>query len=148
MTTSIHTSWHAVHPEGWARASGYTNGAVVTGRQLYLAGQVGWNPATATFDTDDFAGQVRQAFHNIVTILAAAQAEPRHLVRLTWYITDKAAYTAARREIGAAYREIIGAHYPPMSVVVVSALIEDRAQVEIEATAVIPENPLQERTDA
>jgi len=104
-----------------------------------LAGQIGWNPVTAVFDSDDMAVQAGQALRNIVTLLAAAGAEPRHLVRLTWFVTDREAYISARREIGAAYREIVGANYPPMSVVVVSGLIEARAKVEIEATAVVPE---------
>lgn len=127
-----------LQPEGWAAPVGYTNGVAVDGRQLYIAGQVGWNPTTCQFETDDLAAQVRQALENIVAILREAGAEPTHLVRLTWYITDKAAYLAARREIGRAYRDVIGRHFPPMSLVVVAGLLEDRALVEIEATAVVP----------
>ena len=127
-----------LQPAGWAAPVGYANGVAVQGRQIYVAGQVGWNPATCQFETDDLAAQVRQTLENIVAVLKEAGAGPSHLVRLTWYIVDKAAYVAARREIGRAYREILGPHYPPMSVVVVSALIEERAQVEIEATAVVP----------
>jgi len=106
---------------------------------IIIAGQIGWNPRTAEFETDDFTGQVRQALSNIVAVLAEAGASPSQLVRLTWFITDRGEYLAARREIGVAYRELIGKHYPPMSIVVVSALIEEQAKVEIEATAVIPE---------
>jgi enamine deaminase RidA (YjgF/YER057c/UK114 family) len=106
---------------------------------IIIAGQIGWNPKTAEFETDDFTGQVRQALSNIVALLAEAGTSPNRLVRLTWFITDRDAYLAARREIGAAYRELIGTHYPPISVVVVSALIEEQAKVEIEALAVIPE---------
>jgi enamine deaminase RidA (YjgF/YER057c/UK114 family) len=127
-----------LQPEGWAAPIGYTNGVAVEGRQIYIAGQIGWNPATCQFETDDLAAQVRQALENIVTLLRQAGAEPAHLVRLTWYITDKVAYNAARREIGRAYRDVIGRHFPPMSLVVVAALLEDRALVEIEATAVVP----------
>jgi enamine deaminase RidA (YjgF/YER057c/UK114 family) len=127
-----------LQPEDWAAPVGYTNGVAVQGRQVYIAGQVGWNPATCQFETDDLAAQVRQALENIVAVLREAGAEPSHLVRLTWYIVDKAAYVAARREIGRAYKEVIGRHYPPMSLVVVAALLEDRALVEIEATAVVP----------
>lgn len=129
-----------VQPEGWPRPRGYANGAVASGRFAVLAGQIGWNPATCAFDTDDFAGQTRQALHNIVDLLLAAGARPQDLVRLTWYILDRDEYLAATRQIGAAYREIIGNHYPTMSVIIVSGLLEQRARVEIEATAVIPEH--------
>lgn len=105
---------------------------------MVLAGQIGWNPATGVFESDDFVAQVRQALRNIVAILAEAGATPHDLVRLTWFITQRSEYMAAQRAIGVAYRDVIGNYYPPMSVVVVSALIEERAKVEIEATAVIP----------
>ena len=108
---------------------------------MTLAGQVGWNPLSLVFDTDDLASQTRQALHNIVDILLAADARPHDLVRLTWFMLDREEYIAARKEIGKAWREIVGNHYPPMSVVFVSALFEVRARVEIEATAVIPEHP-------
>lgn len=127
-----------LRPAGWPRPSGYSDGATVAGRLIVLAGQIGWDPATAVFESDDMATQVRHALRNIVTLLAEAGAEPRHLVRLTWFVTDRAAYVAGRREIGAAYREVIGAHYPPMSVLIVNGLVEERANVEIEATAVVP----------
>ncbi|MEO8623966.1 MAG: RidA family protein [bacterium] len=128
----------ALEPEGWPSPKGYSNGVLAKGTMIVLAGQIGWNPATGLFDTDDFVLQVRQALANVATLLAHAGAEPRHLVRLTWFITDRDAYIAARREIGVAYRDVMGRNYPPMSVVVVSALIEARALVEIEATALLP----------
>lgn len=128
-----------LEPPGWAAPVGYANGIAATGRLAFVAGQIGWNPATCQFETDDLAAQVRQALENIVAVLKEAGAEPRHLVRLTWYITDKAAYIAARKEIGRAYREVIGRHFPTMALLVVAALLEDRALVEIEATAVVPE---------
>ncbi len=127
-----------LQPEGWAAPVGYTNGVAVEGRQVYVAGQIGWNPASCQFESDDMATQVRQALENLAAVLKAGGAEPAHLVRMTWYITDKAAYNAARKEIGRAYREVIGRNFPPMTLVVVAALLEDRALVEIEGTAVVP----------
>ena len=111
---------------------------ISSGRYLTLAGQIGWNPTTGTVESDDFATQTAQVLRNIVALLAEAGAEPLHLVRLTWFVTSRDEYTAARKAIGAAYRELIGAHFPPMSVVMVSGLLDVRAKVEIEATAVIP----------
>jgi enamine deaminase RidA (YjgF/YER057c/UK114 family) len=140
IATELTHSPEIVQPEGWPRPRGYANGAVATGKIVTVAGQIGWNPGTGKFDSDDFAAQTRQTLHNVVDVLLAANARPQDLVRLTWYITDREAYLASRKEIGAAYREIIGDHYPPMSVVFVSALLEDNAQVEIEATAVIPDH--------
>ena len=128
-----------LRPAGWLRPSGYSDGVSVSGRMVVLAGQIGWNPTTGKFESDQLTAQIRQSLTNIVTLLAEAGAEPRHLVRMTWYVTDREAYMGARREIGAAYREVIGAHYPPMSLVFVSALVEARAKVEIEVTAVVPE---------
>jgi enamine deaminase RidA (YjgF/YER057c/UK114 family) len=128
-----------VQPEGWPRPRGYTNGAVASGRFVVLAGQIGWNPVTGLFDSDDFAGQTRQALTNIVALLLEGGARPRDLVRLTWYILDRDEYLSAGRDVGIIYRELIGDHYPPMSVVVVSGLIEKQARLEIEATAVIPD---------
>jgi enamine deaminase RidA (YjgF/YER057c/UK114 family) len=128
-----------LHPTAWAAPRGYSDGIVATGRFVSLAGQVGWNPRTALFETDDFAEQVRQALVNIAELLAEAGAAPRHLVRLTWFVTDRAAYLGSRREMGRAYREVLGMHYPAMSVVVVAGLLEERAKVEIEATAMVPE---------
>lgn len=132
----------AIQPEGWPRPRGYANGVVATGQIVTVAGQIGWNPVTGGFDSDDFAEQTRQTLHNVVAVLLAANARPQDLVRLTWYVTARDEYIAARKEIGAAYREIIGNHYPAMSVIFVSSLLEDRAKVEIEATAVIPEHAL------
>jgi len=128
-----------LQPPGWATPLGYANGMVAEGRLVFVAGQVGWNPATCQFETDDLAAQIRQALSNVVAVLKEAGAEPGHLVRLTWYVTDKASYLAARREIGSAYRDVIGLHFPAMSLLVVAALLEDRALVEIEATAVVPD---------
>jgi enamine deaminase RidA (YjgF/YER057c/UK114 family) len=126
-----------LQPPGWAKPIGYANGIAAKGRQIFVAGQIGWNPETCQFETDDFAAQTAQALRNVAAVLQTAGAEPRHVVRMTWYITDKAAYLAGRREIGQAWRDIMGRHFPAMAVVVVSALIEDRAKVEIEATAVV-----------
>jgi enamine deaminase RidA (YjgF/YER057c/UK114 family) len=126
-----------LQPAGWARPTGYANGIAATGSLVFVAGQIGWNPTTGQIETDDFAAQTAQALRNIVEVLREAGAEPRHVVRMTWYITDKAAYLAGRKEIGQAWREVMGRHFPAMAVVVVSALIEDRAKVEIEATAVV-----------
>lgn len=126
-----------LQPAGWARAVGYSNGIAASGRLVFVAGQIGWNPETSAFETDDFAAQTTQALRNVVAVLREAGAEPRHVARMTWYITDKKAYLDSRREIGQAWREVMGKHFPAMAVVVVSALIEDRAKVEIEATAVV-----------
>ena len=126
-----------LQPDGWAAPRGYSNGVVATGRQLYVAGQIGWD-AQQRIVPGGLVPQVRQALENIVTVLATGGARPEHLVRLTWYLTDRAAYLAAAKEIGAVYREVIGRHYPAMTAVEVSALMEAEAVVEIEATAVIP----------
>ena len=126
-----------LQPANWPRPKGYSNGIIAEGRMLFLGGQVGWDE-TETFQTDDFAGQVRQALLNIVTLLNEAQAGPENIVRMTWYITDKREYLGSLKEVGQAYREIIGKHYPVMAMVQVSALMEDKAKVEIEVTAVLP----------
>lgn len=128
----------AIEPEGWVQPVGYANGMHAVGRLVVTAGQVGWDPVSGTFASDDFAAQTAQALRNVVAVLRAGGAGPEHLVRLTWYVTSRNEYAAARRAVGAAYREIIGRHYPAMSVIVVSALLEERAKVEIEATAVVP----------
>ena len=125
-------------PEGWPRPKGYSNAVVAEGRQVFVAGMVGWNPVSCRFETDSFAGQFRQTLENVVAVLRTAGAGPEHVVRTTWYITDKPAYLASLAEVGAAWREVMGRHYPAMAVVEVKALIEDRAKVEIEATAVLP----------
>ncbi|MGB3316864.1 MAG: RidA family protein [Albidovulum sp.] len=127
-----------LHPAHWKPAKGYANGVAATGRMIFTGGLIGWN-ADGLFETDDFAGQVAQALRNVVAVLAEGGAGPEHLVRLTWYVTDKRDYLASLPETGAAYREIIGHHYPAMALVQVVALVEDRAKVEIEATAVVPE---------
>ncbi|HYU32750.1 MAG TPA: RidA family protein [Thermoanaerobaculia bacterium] len=126
-----------LQPAGWAKPIGYANGIAATGRLVFVAGQVGWNPATGQFETDNFAAQTAQALRNVAEVLREAGAEPQNVTRMTWYITDKAAYLAARKEIGQAWREVMGRPFPAMAVVVVSGLIEDRAKVEIEATAVV-----------
>lgn len=124
-------------PEGWPRPKGYANGVLAQGRMLAIAGQIGWDK-DCVFRTDDFAGQARQALQNIADVLKAAGSEPAHIVRMTWYVTDKREYMKASREIGQAYREIIGNYNVAMTAVQVTALMEDRAKVEIEVTAVLP----------
>ena len=127
-----------LQPPGWPRPKGYSNGLVAGGRMVFVAGQVGWNEREQ-FETDDFAGQARQVFQNIVMVLNEAGAGPEHIVRMTWFIADKKEYLGSLKEIGAAYKEIIGRFYPPMSVIEVSGFIEDGAKLEVETTAVIPE---------
>ena len=135
MTTKPNTP---LLPEGWPRPKGYANGVAATGRQVYVAGQVGWDPQ-GVWNTDDFAAQTRQALANIVAVLHSAGAEPKHIVRMTWYVTSKREYLAAGRAVGATFREIIGDFDIAMTAVEVTALMEDRAKVEIEVTAVIPD---------
>jgi enamine deaminase RidA (YjgF/YER057c/UK114 family) len=125
-----------IQPKDWAAPKGYANGIAAQGRQVFIAGQVGWN-AQAQFESDDFVAQVEQALKNIVDVLAAAGGEPRHLVRLNWYVTEKFDYVDRQREIGEAYRRTIGRHFPAMTLVMVAGLLEPRAKVEIEGTAVI-----------
>jgi enamine deaminase RidA (YjgF/YER057c/UK114 family) len=125
-------------PAGWKRPSGYSNGVVAAGRLLFVAGQVGWDPADGQFKSDDFVAQFDQALANVVAVVRAAGGEPEHLARLTLYVVDKQRYLARLSEVGQSYRARLGRHYPAMAMVQVSALVEDRAQVEIEATAVIP----------
>jgi len=127
-----------LQPPGWRRPRGYSNGVAASGRLVFVSGMIGWN-AQGRFESDDFAFQARQALQNVVEVLREAQARPEHIVRMTWYVVDKREYLAASSELGAAYQEIIGKHYPAMTAVEVSALIEDRARVEIEVTAVVPE---------
>lgn len=126
-----------LQPDGWVPAKGYANGVLAEGRLVFTGGLVGWNGAQE-WEHTDMAGQFRQTLENIVAVLAEAGARPEHLVRLTWYITDKQEYLANLRAFGAAYREVIGRHFPAMAVVQVAALMEDEAKIEIEATAVIP----------
>ncbi len=127
-----------LHPSNWKPAIGYSNGVAAKGRMIFTGGLIGWN-ADAEFETDDFAGQVAQVLRNIVAVLAEGGAKPEHIVRMTWYVTSKAEYLGSLKDLGRAYKEIIGRHYPAMALVQVVALVEDRAKVEIEATAVIPE---------
>ena len=125
-------------PAGWPRPKGYSNGVAARGRQVFIAGMVGWDEH-GVFAGDDFASQARKALQNIVDVLREADGKPEHIVRMTWYVTDKREYLAAGREIGRAFRDIIGSYNAAMSAVEVSALMEDRAKVEIEVTAVVPE---------
>lgn len=128
----------SIVPDAWAKPVGYAHGMIARGTVIATAGQVGWNPATGEFEFDDFVEQTAQALRNIAAILRAAGAGPEHLVRLTWYILDKEEYMRSRKALGPKYREILGAHFPAMTVVVVSGLLEPRARLEIEATAVVP----------
>ena len=131
-------SSRTLQPAGWAPPRGYVNGVCVQGRQIFLAGQVGWN-GQQKFESDRFSDQVRQTLQNILALLKEAGAGPEHLVRLTWFITSRDEYHDQLKEVGAAYRDVIGRHFPPMSVVQVVSLMERRAKVEIEATAVVPD---------
>ncbi len=128
-----------LHPKSWKPAIGYSNGMAASGRLVVTGGMVGWT-GDCVFETDDFVGQVEQALRNIVAVLAEAGARPEHLVRLTWYVTDKAEYLGNLKGLGKVYKAVLGRHYPAMALVQVVALVEDRAKVEIEATAVIPES--------
>ena len=128
-----------VNPPGWPTPKGYSNGITAKGRLVFVAGQVGWRP-DGTWESDDFAAQFRQALENTVAVLAAAGAAPGDIARMTVYVTDKQAYLAAAKEIGAAWRALIGRHYPAMALVEVRALVEDRAQLEIETTAVVADD--------
>ena len=131
-------AFEILQPQGWPRPKGYSNGVAAQGRQVFIAGQVGWD-AQARFASPRLAGQVKKALQNVLEILAEAQGRPEHVVRLTWYVTSRDEYYAELREIGAAYREVMGKHFPVMSVVQVVALMEAAAKVEIEATAVLPD---------
>jgi len=128
----------ALLPDGWQRPRGYANGVAARGRQIFVAGMIGWD-GQERFHSDDFAGQARQALSNVAAVLAAAGATPAHIVRMTWYVTDKREYLAALPDIGRAFRDLIGNFNIAMTAVQVVALIEDRAKVEIEVTAVVPE---------
>ncbi|HEX6322074.1 MAG TPA: RidA family protein [Burkholderiales bacterium] len=128
-----------LQPPGWARAKGFSNGIAASGRLVFIAGQVGWT-GQGEWKERSFAGQFRQALRNILDVLKEAEGRPEHIVRLTWYVLDKQEYLGALREVGAAYRELMGRHFPAMAVVQVSGLVEDQARLEIEATAVIPES--------
>jgi enamine deaminase RidA (YjgF/YER057c/UK114 family) len=136
-TLRVKSEMRILHPKDWAPTKGFSNGVAAEGRQVFVAGQIGWN-ARQEIVSDDFVEQVDQALRNIVDILAEAGARPEHLVRLTWYVTDKREYLARAREVGQAYQRVIGRHYPAMTLVQVAALLEERAKVEIEGTAVVP----------
>ena len=125
-----------LNPEGWLRPKGYSNGVAASGRMVFVAGQIGWNPLTGEFESDDLVDQVRQALRNVVAVLAVAGVGPEHIARMTWYVLDRGEYLARATAIGQAYRDVIGRHYSTMTAVEVSALIEARAKVEIEVTAV------------
>jgi len=126
-----------LNPPGWKRPKGYANAIAATGRMVFLAGQVGWNTAQQ-FDSDDFVAQSRQALANIVALVREAGGKPEHITRLTWFVLDKKEYLSRLSELGEAYRGVMGKHFPTMTLVQVTALVEDRAKVEIEATAVVP----------
>jgi enamine deaminase RidA (YjgF/YER057c/UK114 family) len=131
-------SMQILQPPGWAKAKGFSNGIAARGKLVFIAGQVGWT-GEGKWEAHDFAGQFRQALQNIVAVLKEAKGEPQHIVRLTWYVIDKQEYLASLRQVGIAYRAVMGRHFPAMAVVQVGGLIEDQARLEIEATAVIPE---------
>ena len=126
-----------LQPPGWAKPRGFANGVAATGKLIFVAGQVGWT-GEGKWEARDFAGQFRQTLKNTLAVLAEAGARPEHIVRMTWYVTDKREYLGALKDVGAAWRELMGRHYPAMAVVQVGALIEDAAKLEIETTAVIP----------
>ncbi|AFO87284.1 RidA family protein [Phaeobacter inhibens] len=125
-----------VHPEGWKPAKGYANGMIGEGRMLFIGGQIGWT-ADQVFETDDFIGQMSQALENILAVVQEAGGTASDITRLTWYVTDKAEYLAHQRDVGSAYRAVMGYHFPAMTMVVVAGLVEDRAKIEIEATAML-----------
>jgi enamine deaminase RidA (YjgF/YER057c/UK114 family) len=127
-----------LQPAGWAPAKGYANGVAGSGRLVFVGGQIGWN-AQQQFASDDFVDQARQALANVVAVLAAGGAHPEHVARMTWYVVDKREYLSCTKALGAAYREIMGRHYPAMTAIEVKSLMEDRARVEIEATAIVPD---------
>ena len=127
-----------LQPSRWPRPKGYSNGIAATGRTVFVSGMIGWD-ATGKIVSSDFVAQVAQALRNVVEVLAEANAKPEHIVRMNWYVLDKKEYVGAYRELGVAYREIIGSHFPAMTAVQVSSLIEDAARVEIEVTAIMPE---------
>lgn len=127
-----------LHPQGWVKPKGYAYGVTASGRQVFIAGMIGWD-AQGQFHSDDFAAQTRQALLNVVEVLREAGGEPQHIVRMTWYVTNKQEYVAASREVGRAFADIVGCYNAAMTAVEVKALIEDRAKVEIECTAVIPD---------
>ena len=126
-----------LHPAGWVPAKGYANGIAARGTQVFVGGQIGWN-AQQQFESDDFIAQTRQTLQNVMAVLKEAGAGPEHMVRMTWYVIDRDEYNARLKELGAVYREVIGKHFPAMTCVAVAALMEARAKVEIDVTAVVP----------
>jgi enamine deaminase RidA (YjgF/YER057c/UK114 family) len=127
-----------LQPEGWPRPSGFSNGVLTEGRQVFIAGQVGWDPRSGRFESERLADQAAQALKNVLAVLAQANGRPEHIARMTWYLTSRTEYLAQLAEIGAAYRTLMGKHFPAMTAIEVTALIEAQAKVEIEATAVLP----------
>ncbi|MDP2817169.1 MAG: RidA family protein [Polaromonas sp.] len=127
-----------LQPAGWAEPKGYANGVMACGAMLFVGGQIGWN-AQQQFESDDFIAQTRQALQNILAVLQAGGAGPEHMVRMTWYVVDRVEYIARLKELGGAYREVMGKNFPAMTCVEVSALVEERARIEIEVTAVLPD---------
>ena len=139
MDAQMSDSPHRIlQPEGWARPVGYANGVEARGRTVFVGGQIGWN-SQCRFEIHDLPGQVRQALENVLAVLAEAGAGPEHITTMTWYVTDRKAYSASLKEIGAAWKATMGRNFPAMAVVEVSGLIEDEALVEIQATAVVPD---------
>ena len=137
VSGSVAKPHEVLHPRSWKKARGFANGIAAEGRVVFLAGQIGWN-ADQQFDSDDFIAQTRQALMNIVVLVQEAGGGPEHITRLTWFVTDKQEYLSRLPELGGAYRDVMGKHFPAMTLVQVVALVEDRAKVEIEATAVVP----------
>jgi enamine deaminase RidA (YjgF/YER057c/UK114 family) len=132
-------SMQFLQPPGWAKPKGFSNGIAAKGKLVFIAGQIGWT-GEGKWEARDFAGQFKQALRNIVAVLKEAEGKPEHIVRLTWYVLDKNEYLGALRQVGLAYREVMGRHFPTMAVVQVGALVENEARLEIEATAVVPES--------
>ena len=132
------TTHTILQPAGWARPKGYANGVAAEGKLVFIGGQIGWN-AAQQFESDDFVAQAKTALANVVAILAEAGGRPEHIVRMTWYVVDKREYLGAQPALGIAYRDVMGRHFPAMTAVEVKALIDERAKVEIEATAVVPD---------